>query len=72
MVLEDTELVFSRSDNIILIRIYTNPYRVEQNLTLMTKLTEVLKQHCKISGKDLIIIFIINTKDNLSFDFRFA
>ncbi|MFM2480264.1 tautomerase family protein [Celerinatantimonas sp. YJH-8] len=69
MVFEDTGLGFERSDNLIMVRVFTSPRSEEQKLQFMKELAEALEAKCGIQGTDLMIAFFMNTRDDWSFGF---
>ncbi len=69
MIFLDTGLGFSRSDKLIMVRVYTSPRSEEQKRRFMTLLAQELQQHCGIDGTDLMVTFITNQKGDWSFGF---
>lgn len=67
MVCQDTGLGFERSDNFILLRVYTSPRTEEQKQRFMSQLAHALKETCGIDGHDLMISFITNERGDWSF-----
>ncbi|MCS2152182.1 tautomerase family protein [Scandinavium goeteborgense] len=66
---EDTGLGFSRTDNLVMIRVFTSPRSVEQKHTFMRLLAEEMKEHCGVQGEDLMVSFFSNEKHDWSFAF---
>lgn len=69
MIFEDTGLGFSRSENLIMLRVFTSPRAEEQKILFMKTLADALKEECGIEGNDLMIAFFANTRDDWSFGF---
>ncbi len=69
MVFQDTGLGFERSDNLVVVRVFTSPRSEEQKTYFMKLLAEEFHKHCGIEGKDLFISFITNSKGDWSFGF---
>lgn len=69
MIFEDTGLGFSRTENLIMLRVFTSPRAEEQKILFMKTLAEALEQECGIKGNDLMIAFFANTRDDWSFGF---
>ena len=67
MVFQDTGLGFSRSDNLVMVRVYTSPRSSEQKQHFMAELARELREHCGVQGNDLMISFITNDKGDWSF-----
>ncbi|NBB56304.1 tautomerase family protein [Pantoea vagans] len=67
MVFQDTGLGFSRSDNLVMVRVYTSPRSREQKQHFMAELARELREHCGVQGNDLMISFITNDKGDWSF-----
>lgn len=67
MVFQDTGLGFTRTDNLVMVRIYTSPRSDEQKQFFMKTLAHELKTHCGIEGGDLMMTFITNHKGDWSF-----
>lgn len=69
MVFQDTGLGFKRTDNLVMVRVYTSPRSDEQKQLFMKLLAEALQIHCGIEGYDLMITFITNEKGDWSFGY---
>ncbi|MHA2937039.1 tautomerase family protein [Vibrio sp. RC27] len=69
MIFEDTGLGFSRSDNLIMLRIFTSPRPEETKIEFMKTLAEKLEAECGIKGNDLMMSFFTNTRHDWSFGF---
>ncbi|MGX9417869.1 tautomerase family protein [Vibrio sp. WJH972] len=69
MIFEDTGLGFSRSDNLIMLRIFTSPRPEETKIEFMKILAEKLEAECGIKGNDLMMSFFTNTRHDWSFGF---
>lgn len=69
MVFQDTGLGFTRSDNLVMVRVYTSPRSDEQKRRFMKQLAEELQVHCGLEGRDLVITFITNHKGDWSFGY---
>lgn len=67
MVFQDTGLGFERTDNFVLLRVYTSPRPQEQKLFFIKRLAEELKDKCGIEGTDLMVSFINNETSDWSF-----
>jgi hypothetical protein len=67
MVFQDTGLGFNRSDNLVMVRVYTSPRSREQKQLFMAELARELRENCGVQGNDLMISFITNDKGDWSF-----
>lgn len=67
MVFQDTGLGFARSDNLVMVRVYTSPRSEEQKTHFMAELARELQENCGVQGNDLMISFITNSKGDWSF-----
>ncbi|MEM6161566.1 tautomerase family protein [Erwinia sp. P6884] len=67
MVFEDTGLGLTRSDNLVMVRVFTSPRSDEQKQFFMAELCRELKASCGISGEDVMISFFTNGKGDWSF-----
>lgn len=67
MVFEDTGLGLQRSDNLVMVRVFTSPRSDQQKQFFMAELAREFKQSCGIAGSDLMITFISNDKGDWSF-----
>lgn len=67
MVFEDTGLGLTRTDNLVMVRVFTSPRSDEQKQFFMAELCRELKESCGILGSDLTISFITNAKSDWSF-----
>lgn len=67
MVFEDTGLGLTRSDNLVMVRVFTSPRSDEQKQFFMAELCRELKESCGISDSDVMISFITNSKGDWSF-----
>ncbi|QBR49170.1 tautomerase family protein [Erwinia sp. QL-Z3] len=67
MVFEDTGLGLTRTDNLVLVRVFTSPRSDEQKQFFMAELCRELKESCGILGSDVMISFITNGKGDWSF-----
>ena len=55
MVFQDTGLGFARSDNLVMVRVYTSPRSEEQKTHFMAELARELRENCGVQGNDLMI-----------------
>ncbi len=67
MVFQDTGLGFERTDNLVMVRVYTSPRSEEQKALFMAELARELLENCGVKGTDLMISFITNSKGDWSF-----
>ena len=67
MVFEDTGLGLTRTDNLVMVRVFTSPRSDEQKQFFMAELCRELKESCGIEGSDVMIAFITNGKGDWSF-----
>ncbi len=67
MVFEDTGLGLTRTDNLVMVRVFTSPRSDEQKQFFMAELCRELKESCGIEGSDLMISFITNGTGDWSF-----
>lgn len=67
MVFQDTGLGFTRSDNLVMVRVYTSPRSAEQKQRFMAELARELRESSGVQGHDLMISFITNDKGDWSF-----
>jgi hypothetical protein len=69
MIFEDTGLGFTRSNQLIMLRVFTSPRAEEQKLLFMKTLATKLEEQCGLKGNDLMISFFTNTRHDWSFGF---
>lgn len=69
MIFQDTGLGFERSDNFVLLRVFTSPRPPEQKEKFLKLLAEKFHERCGIEGKDLMVTFINNDRSDWSFGF---
>ena len=67
MVIEDTGLGFTRSNKLLVVRVYTSPRSEEQKQLFYATLLAELQEHCGLSADDLMISMIGNQKGDWSF-----
>lgn len=67
MVFEDTGLGLTRTDNLVMVRVFTSPRSDEQKQFFMAELCRELKESCGILGSDVMISFFTNGKGDWSF-----
>ncbi|PWC22291.1 tautomerase family protein [Brenneria roseae subsp. roseae] len=67
MVFQDTGLGFTRTDKLVMVRVYTSPRSDEQKQFFMKTLAHEFNTHCGIDGSDLMMTFITNHKGDWSF-----
>ena len=67
MVFEDTGLGLQRTDNLVMVRVFTSPRSDEQKHFFMAELAREFEESCGIKGSDLMITFITNDKGDWSF-----
>lgn len=67
MVFEDTGLGLTRTDNLVMVRVFTSPRSDEQKQFFMAELCRELQESCGISPADVMISFITNSKGDWSF-----
>jgi hypothetical protein len=67
MVFEDTGLGLTRTDNLVMVRVFTSPRSDEQKQFFMAELCRELKESCGILNSDVMISFITNSKGDWSF-----
>lgn len=67
MIFLDTGMGFTRSDKLVMVRVYTSPRSPEQKQLFMAELARELLESCGIAGEDLMISFINNEKSDWSF-----
>lgn len=69
MVIKDTGLGFSRSENVVVISIFSKERSETQKTVLYRRLVEELHTRCGIEPKDVMIAFFINGEADWSFGF---
>ena len=67
MLFEDTGLGLTRSDSLVMVRVYTSPRSREQKQHFMAELARELESSSGVRGSDLMISFITNEKGDWSF-----
>lgn len=67
MVFQDTGLGFTRSTDLVMVRVYTSPRSEAQKTRFMAELARELHTHCGVAGSDVMISFITNDKGDWSF-----
>lgn len=69
MIFEDTGLGFSRTKDLVMLRVFTSPRPEEMKVLFMKELAEKLEAKCGIKGNDLMISYFANTRNDWSFGF---
>ncbi|MGY3767065.1 tautomerase family protein [Vagococcus vulneris] len=69
LIMEDTDLGFSRTKDRILITIVSRPRTQKQKVTLYKNLQNKLKEKLNINPEDIMFSFIINDDEDWSFGF---
>lgn len=69
MIVQDTGLGFSRSENVLLISITSRHRTADQKQTFYKNLTNELEQHCGITANDVMVSFTINGDEDWSFGY---
>ena len=64
---EDTGLGLNRTNDLVMLRVFTSPRSKEQKHHFMRRLAEEMEKQCGIQGSDLMISFISNEKHDWSF-----
>ncbi|HBT4924949.1 tautomerase family protein [Klebsiella pneumoniae] len=67
MVIEDTGLGFTRSKNLVVVRVFTSPRSEEQKQLFYARLLTELQEHCNLNSDDLMVSIISNQKGDWSF-----
>lgn len=67
MVFEDTGLDLPRTDNLVMVRVFTSPRSSEQKQLFMAELCRELEESCGILPTDVMMTFITNDKSDWSF-----
>jgi malonate semialdehyde decarboxylase len=67
MVLEDTGLGFSRSDRVIVLHVTSRPREHGMKQAFYRLLDERLSSRCEIPPQDVVVIFVMNADEDLSF-----
>lgn len=67
LVVQDTGLGLARSDNQVLVRVFSRQRTREQKLKFYGLLATKLKSACGIEPIDLVVTFVINTDEDWSF-----
>jgi len=67
MVFEDTGLDLPRTDNLVMVRVFTSPRSSEQKQLFMAELCRELEESCGILPTDVMMTFITNDKGDWSF-----
>ncbi|WP_338510901.1 tautomerase family protein [Erwinia aphidicola] len=67
MVFEDTGLDLPRTDNLVMVRVFTSPRSGEQKQLFMAELCRELEESCGILPTDVMMTFITNDKGDWSF-----
>jgi len=69
MVIEDTGLGFSRSDNLVVITAISRPRSEASKVRFYKLLADGLKSNCGIDSNDLMVSIVINSDADWSFGF---
>jgi len=69
MIFEDTGLGFSRSKDLIMLRVFSSPREEELKVLFMKNIAKALEEKCALKGNDLMIAFFSNTRNDWSFGF---
>ncbi|QKX56943.1 uncharacterized protein TRUGW13939_04051 [Talaromyces rugulosus] len=64
---EDTDLGFPRSNKLVIIQIFQQGRDQQQKKTVYRALHESLSSQCGVSGNDLIVTCVENTREDWSF-----
>lgn len=67
MVFKDTGLDLPRTDNLVMVRVFTSPRSSEQKQLFMAELCRELEESCGILPTDVMMTFITNDKGDWSF-----
>jgi hypothetical protein len=67
IVVEDTGLGFTRSDNVLLLQVTSRPRSREMKENFYRLLVERLATRCEISPNDVIVNFVTNADEDWSF-----
>ncbi|CAN7527857.1 tautomerase family protein [Pseudomonas umsongensis] len=67
LVLHDTGLGYSRSDNVVLLTLISRPRAQQQKVAFYRLLAEQLHAECGLSPDDLIVLLVENTDADWSF-----
>ncbi|MDC0612469.1 tautomerase family protein [Vibrio sp.] len=67
MVIQDTGLGFTRTEDMVVLRVFTSPRTVEEKERFMKSLCEKLKERCGLQETDLMISFFANERGDWSF-----
>lgn len=67
MVIEDTGLGLTRSQKMVVVRVYTSPRSEEQKQLFYPTLLAELQEHCGLSPDDLMVSVLSNQKGDWSF-----
>jgi hypothetical protein len=67
MVMEDTGLGFSRSDQMVLLQVTSRPRPREMKEAFYRLLVERLASNCGISPQDVVVNFVTNADEDWSF-----
>ena len=69
MVLLDTGLGFERTDNAIVVQVFTSPRATVMKKKFCELMAEKLNTHCGLDPKDLLVSFMTNTDVDWSFGY---
>lgn len=69
MILQDTGLGFERTDNAIVVQVFTSPRATVMKEQFCELMAEKLNTQCGLDPKDLLISFMTNTDVDWSFGF---
>ncbi len=69
MIIQDTGLGFSRSEQVVVISVFSKERTEGQKKRLYRQLTDALQEKCGISPQDVMISFFINHEADWSFGF---
>ncbi len=67
MVIQDTGLGFTRTEDMVVLRVFTSPRTVEEKTQFMKTLCTKLKERCGLQETDLMISFFANERGDWSF-----
>jgi phenylpyruvate tautomerase PptA (4-oxalocrotonate tautomerase family) len=67
LIIQDTGLGFTRTDNVVVITAISRPRSAEMKQQFYNLVTQQLERHCGISPQDVMISIVINSDEDWSF-----
>jgi hypothetical protein len=67
MIVEDTGLSIGRTQDVVVVRVFTRPRSPEAKIAFYRILTDNLQSACSIAPSDVVVSMIVNSDEDWSF-----